>query len=53
MKSQSKEPDENGDFMLKVATDSSNRGKSVTVKITAICENGEQATADLTVNVSS
>jgi hypothetical protein len=48
-------PVEPGDFSmatLKVLTDSSNKGKSITVKITASCENGSQASADLVVNVS-
>ena len=33
-------------------TDSSNKGKSLTIKITASCDNGQQATADLLVTVS-
>ncbi len=49
----SKEPDANGEYMLRVSTDSSNKGKTITVKITAICENGQQTSADLSVTVST
>lgn len=49
----SKEPDANGEYMLRVSTDASNKGKTITVKITAICENGQQTSADLSVTVSN
>lgn len=49
----SKEPDDNNEITLTVAVSKEARGTKTTVNITAVCDNGQQSSTQLTVNVSN